>query len=57
MNFIQRFLRDEEGVSAIEYAVLAVIVVVAISALGGTLNTMFSDIFNAVKTKVTNKLA
>jgi pilus assembly protein Flp/PilA len=57
MNFIQRFIRDEEGVSAIEYAVLAVIVVVAISALGGTLNTMFSDIFNAVKTKVTNKLA
>lgn len=57
MNFIQRFIRDEEGVSAIEYAVLAVIVVVAISALGGTLNTMFSDIFNAVKTKVTAKLA
>ena len=54
MNFIQRFIRDEEGVSAIEYAVLAVIVVVAVSALGGTLNTLFSDTFTSVKNKVTN---
>jgi pilus assembly protein Flp/PilA len=57
MNSLQRFIEDEEGVSAIEYAVLAVIVVVAVSAIGTTMNGMFTDVFNAVKTKVTGVLS
>lgn len=53
MNSMRQFILDEEGVSAIEYAVLAVIVTAAVVALGSTLSTFFSDVFNAVQTKVT----
>ena len=44
-KFIQKFVRDEEGVTAIEYGLLAALIAVAIMAtvttLGGTLKTMF----------------
>ena len=54
MSFIQRFVQDQRGVTAIEYAVLAVVVVVAVSALASTVNGMFSTAFTSVKNKVTN---
>ncbi len=50
-TFIQsRFVRDERGVTAIEYALLAGLVAVALIAgatlLGLALNTTFTDISN-----------
>ena len=47
-NAIQQFLREEDGVSAIEYGLLAGLIAVAIvgtvTAVGGSLNTVFTTI-------------
>lgn len=55
-NAVVKFVRDEEGVSAIEYAILAVVIVGAISAISGPIQTMFSTIFTAVTTAVTGAM-
>lgn len=48
MKKLMAFLKGEEGLVAIEYALIAVLIAVAIYAtvqtLGGTLNNVFSDI-------------
>lgn len=48
LNATRRFLRDEEGVTAIEYgliaALIAVVIIGAVSAIGGGLDTTFSNI-------------
>lgn len=47
-TMIRLFIKDEAGVSAIEYGVLAVLIVAAVAAavqgLGGDLNTAFDNI-------------
>ena len=47
-NFITRFLSNESGATAIEYGLIAagisVVIIVAVNALGGTLNTTFTDV-------------
>ena len=47
-KFIARFLRDESGATAIEYglivALIAVVIIAAVTAIGGTLNTTFTTI-------------
>lgn len=55
-SFIQaagQFAHDEEGVTAIEYgliaALIAVGIVVAVTAVGGQLN----NVFDTIKTKLT----
>ena len=52
-NWIKSFVRDEEGATATEYAVmLALIIVVAlgaISALGTRVNQAFSDTSTALE--------
>lgn len=54
-KFFKSFVRDERGVSAMEYAVLAGIIVVALGAVGATFQTsvsnMFSTMFTAVQTQ------
>jgi pilus assembly protein Flp/PilA len=44
----RRFLRDEEGVTAIEYgliaALIAVVIIVGATAVGGGLDTLFRNI-------------
>ena len=49
----RRFLRDEEGVTAIEYgliaALIAVAIIVAAGLLGGQLSQTFSDICAKLK--------
>lgn len=44
----RRFMRDEEGVTAIEYGLIASLIALAIivgaGALGGKLNTLFQTI-------------
>ncbi|AQH01943.1 pilus assembly protein [Burkholderia sp. KK1] len=53
-KLMKAFVRDERGVSAMEYAVLAGIVVLALGAMAGAFNTsittMFSDLFAKVST-------
>ena len=41
-KFIKAFVRDERGVSAMEYAILAGIIVVALTAVGVTFTTGMS---------------
>ncbi|AFQ48335.1 Flp family type IVb pilin [Burkholderia cepacia] len=51
-SIIKRFLKEENGVTAIEYGLIAGLVAVAIiagvSSLGGNLNSMFSTIGTCV---------
>lgn len=47
-QFAQSFLRDEDGAAAIEYGLIAALIAVAIivgaTALGGSLNTLFTKL-------------
>ena len=48
MNFISKFIREDDGVTAIEYGLIATLIAVAIiagaTALGGSLCAKFNDI-------------
>ncbi len=48
MNHIMRFVRDEEGATALEYGLLAALIAAAIigavTALGNTVSTTFTNI-------------
>lgn len=48
LNKVMNFLRDEEGASAVEYALIAgliaVIIVAAVALLGGSFNNVFQYI-------------
>jgi pilus assembly protein Flp/PilA len=54
LQFIKSLSRDERGVTALEYAVLAGVVVVAVIAAGVVLNTQLSAVFTSLMLKVTN---
>ena len=51
-KLLKAFVRDERGVSAMEYAILAGIVVVALTLVGSTFSTNLSDSFTNLPTKV-----
>ncbi|MDR5762699.1 Flp family type IVb pilin [Caballeronia sp. LZ035] len=53
-KLIKAFVRDERGVSAMEYAILAGIVVVALVAVGTAFSTNMQTIFTNLTTKVKN---
>ena len=52
MTLIRNFLNDESGATAIEYGLIAglvaVTIIAALTALGGSLNNLFSDISDTV---------
>ena len=52
MKLINRFLRDESGATAIEYgliaALISVVIIGALQALGGNLNTKFTAVSTAL---------
>tara|TARA_Y100001978_G_scaffold164891_1_gene152089 strand:- start:47 stop:226 length:180 start_codon:yes stop_codon:yes gene_type:complete len=52
MNLIARFIKEEDGATAIEYGLIAGLVAVAIitalSLLGGSLENLFGDVANQV---------
>ena len=54
MDFIKNFLREEEGVTAIEYGLIAALVAVAIitgaGLLGTSLNGLFTRLGNCMAT-------
>jgi len=57
-KLMKAFVRDERGVSAMEYAVLAGIVVIALGAMSTVfdsgLKTMFTTLFKNVNTAVSS---
>ena len=48
MKKLMRFLKDEDGVTAIEYgliaALIAVVIIVAVTAVGGSLKATFETV-------------
>jgi pilus assembly protein Flp/PilA len=53
IGLIKRFLEDEKGATAIEYALIAGIIGIGIVASLGTLKTGLNTIFNNVNTSLT----
>jgi pilus assembly protein Flp/PilA len=51
-KFIQLFKRDDRGVTALEYAILAGIVVVAVAALSTTIKGIYTTAFSNISTIV-----
>ena len=51
-KYIQHFLADESGATAIEYGLIAALIAVAIivgaSTLGGNLNTLFNNVASCI---------
>ncbi|ACB66391.1 MULTISPECIES: Flp family type IVb pilin [Burkholderia] len=54
LQYVKSLLRDERGVSSLEYAVLAGIIVVALAAVGTVLSgtSGLSSIFTTILNKV-----
>ncbi|MCG7399894.1 MULTISPECIES: Flp family type IVb pilin [Caballeronia] len=52
-KLMKAFVRDERGVSAMEYAVLAGIVVLALGAMASTFSTSVGTMFSTLFDKVT----
>ncbi|WEF32008.1 Flp family type IVb pilin [Pseudoduganella chitinolytica] len=52
MTFIKNFLREEDGVTAIEYALIAALIAavigVAVKALGSDINKIFQNLKTAL---------
>lgn len=56
-KLLKAFVRDERGVSAMEYAVLAGIVAVALGAVAVTFNARVVTMFNTMFTSITAQQA
>ena len=52
MEKIKRFFKEEEGVTAIEYGLIAALIAVAIIVAVGLVGTNLRDKFNTVATAV-----
>jgi pilus assembly protein Flp/PilA len=52
-NLVSRFVKDESGATAIEYGLIAagisVVIIVAVQAVGTSLNTTFTTVGTALK--------
>ncbi len=54
MSFVQRFLKNESGATAVEYGLIAALIGVVIIAGAGALGTALNAKFVAIGTTVTN---
>lgn len=52
MNLFRRFLKDESGATAIEYALIAALMAAAVIAAIGILSPAISNAFTAIKGKL-----
>ncbi|TWI67392.1 pilus assembly protein Flp/PilA [Pseudoduganella lurida] len=52
MNFIKNFIKDEDGVTAIEYALLAAVIAVVMLVGAKALGSGLSDSFTALAAKI-----
>jgi pilus assembly protein Flp/PilA len=52
MSLIKRFIRDDKGATAIEYGLIAagiaVVIIVAVNAVGTNLNSVFTSISSSL---------
>ena len=55
MNFIKNFIAEEDGVTAIEYGLIAALIAVAIVGAVKLLGTNLSNVFSDVSTTLTGK--
>ncbi|MES2129172.1 MAG: Flp family type IVb pilin [Pseudomonadota bacterium] len=54
MKLVKRFIQEEDGVTAIEYGLIAALIAVAIigavRTLGGDLSTLFTSVATSIST-------
>jgi pilus assembly protein Flp/PilA len=50
MNFIKKFMREEDGVTAIEYGLLAALIALIMAAGARVLGVSLSDLFRDIGT-------
>jgi len=53
MKTIQKFIRDEEGVTAIEYGLIAALIAVVIIGAVTIVGTQLNKVFTTIGTKLT----
>ncbi|RYF02152.1 MAG: Flp family type IVb pilin [Oxalobacteraceae bacterium] len=57
MNFIKNLIKEEDGVTAIEYALIASliagVIITAVTLLGGNISKLFNDLAARIKTPTT----
>ncbi|MBW8898503.1 MAG: Flp family type IVb pilin [Massilia sp.] len=53
ISAVKTFIADENGVTAIEYGLIAALIGVAVAGTAKTLGTDLSSVFSAVSTKLT----
>jgi pilus assembly protein Flp/PilA len=54
ISAVKAFATDEDGITAIEYGLMAALIGLAIVGGAGALGTSLSDAFKAIGTKITN---
>jgi len=52
MKFVKLFVSNESGATAIEYALIASLIAIALVTILGTLGTKLSGVFNEVQTSL-----
>ena len=57
MNFITKFIREEEGVTAIEYGLIAALIAVVIIASVTIVGTQLTNVFTAISDALVTALA
>lgn len=55
MNFIKNLIKEEDGVTAIEYALIAALIAGAIIGAVTLLGTNISTLFGTLKDRIANK--
>lgn len=53
----RKFLRDEEGVTAIEYGLIAALIAVAVIVIVTLIGTQLNAVFQSICTKLNNNTA
>ena len=53
-KLLKAFVRDERGVSAMEYAILAGIVVLAVVTAGSAFSSSFASLWTSISTAMDN---
>jgi pilus assembly protein Flp/PilA len=54
IRFVSKFIRDEEGVTAMEYGMIAALIAVVILGVLGTLGTNLNTTFGTIQSAVSN---
>jgi pilus assembly protein Flp/PilA len=57
MNFIKNFIKEEDGVTAIEYALIAALIAGVLTVAVGGLGTNIKSLFTNLATKITGTVS